>query len=100
MNFWRFLPAMGSAAHLHGHHNTTLVILSGGIAMIAAFTALAVVDRIVSIERRSTRRLWLTLGAVAMGIGIWAMHFTAMLAFQLATPVSYDSGITFLSLIP
>jgi two-component system sensor histidine kinase/response regulator len=68
--------------------------------MVAAFTALAVVDRIVALDRRLVRGLWHTLGAAAMGLGIWAMHFTAMLAFQLPVPVSYDSTITFVSLIP
>jgi PAS domain S-box-containing protein len=100
MHFWRFLSTSATSTHLHGHHNATMVVLSAGIAMVAAFTALAVVERIVSIERPSTRRLWLLLGAVAMGIGVWAMHFTAMLAFELSVPVSYDSGITFLSLLP
>jgi two-component system, sensor histidine kinase and response regulator len=100
MSFWRFLAHTSEGSHLHGGHSTALVVVSAAIAMVAAFTALAVVDRIVAIERPSARRFWHGLGAMTMGLGIWAMHFTAMLAFRLPVPVSYDPGVTFLSLIP
>jgi diguanylate cyclase (GGDEF)-like protein len=33
-----------------------------------------------------------------MGLGIWSMHFIAMLAFHLPIPVAYDVPITLLSL--
>src|SRR3546814_9305922 len=34
-----------------------------------------------------------------MGGGIWSMHFVAMLAFVLPMPMSYDIGLTVLSLM-
>jgi NO-binding membrane sensor protein with MHYT domain len=34
-----------------------------------------------------------------MGGGIWSMHFIAMLAFNIPIPMSYDIGLTTLSLI-
>ncbi|CUU20857.1 Signal transduction histidine kinase CheA EC 273 CDS [Bradyrhizobium sp.] len=34
-----------------------------------------------------------------MGAGIWSMHFVAMIAFELPMPVSYDVGLTVLSLV-
>src|SRR5437879_11784023 len=34
-----------------------------------------------------------------MGGGIWSMHFVAMLAFNVPTPMSYDIGLTTLSLV-
>jgi signal transduction histidine kinase/CheY-like chemotaxis protein len=42
----------------------------------------------------------MAVGAFAMGSGIWAMHFIAMLAHVLPIPVSYDLGITALSIVP
>jgi two-component system sensor histidine kinase/response regulator len=100
MAFWRFLaPSASPVTSLHAHHDPELLLVSTGIAMVAAFTALAVVDRIVASPRRIAR-VWLPLGAVAMGLGIWAMHFTAMLAFQLPVAISYDPVLTALSLIP
>jgi NO-binding membrane sensor protein with MHYT domain len=34
-----------------------------------------------------------------MGGGIWSMHFIAMLAFNMPTLMSYDIGVTMLSLV-
>lgn len=42
--------------------------------------------------------VWLTGGASAMGLGIWAMHYIGMLAFHLPVPVSYDVPLVALSL--
>jgi PAS domain S-box-containing protein len=35
-----------------------------------------------------------------MGAGIWSMHFIGMLAFALPVPVSYDTTMTFVSMVP
>ena len=43
---------------------------------------------------------WLATAAVAMGGGIWSMHFVAMLAFTMpGMEVQYDLGLTLLSLV-
>jgi diguanylate cyclase (GGDEF)-like protein len=42
--------------------------------------------------------LWLVGGAVAMGCGIWSMHFIGMLAFSLPIRLSYDLLWTLVSL--
>jgi PAS domain S-box-containing protein len=39
-------------------------------------------------------------GATAMGIGIWSMHYTAMLAFHLPVPMWYDWSTVLVSLLP
>ncbi|MFR9798657.1 MHYT domain-containing protein [Streptomyces sp. MS06] len=42
---------------------------------------------------------WLALGAAAMGSGIWAMHFIAMMGFTVhEAPIRYDMATTFASL--
>ncbi|HWI86947.1 MAG TPA: MHYT domain-containing protein [Sphingomonas sp.] len=82
-----------------GTHDTTLVILSILIAMFASYTALDLAGR-VRAWTGWVRRLWLTMAAVAMGGGIWSMHFVAMLAFKVPSmTVSYDPGLTILSLL-
>ena len=42
----------------------------------------------------------LAVGAVALGGGIWAMHFIGMLAFSLPCGVHYDLETTLLSIVP
>ncbi|WP_306321396.1 MULTISPECIES: MHYT domain-containing protein [unclassified Streptomyces] len=49
---------------------------------------------------RSRGAGWLALGAVAIGCGIWSMHFIAMLGFQVSgADITYDTTLTFLSLL-
>ncbi|MCB0165858.1 MAG: GAF domain-containing protein [Anaerolineae bacterium] len=79
------------------NHNSWVVLLSIIIAILASYTALDLAGRVTVAQGRS-RLLWLIGGAVAMGIGIWSMHFTAMLAFRLPTPILYDIPIVVLSL--
>jgi signal transduction histidine kinase/NO-binding membrane sensor protein with MHYT domain/DNA-binding NarL/FixJ family response regulator len=77
-------------------YNPFLVLLSFVIAMIASYTAL---DLVHHIQNRSKYWLgWLLCGAVALGMGIWSMHFVGMLALRLPLAVSYNLEITLLSL--
>jgi PAS domain S-box-containing protein len=82
-----------------GTHDSTLVIMSLVIAVFGSYTALDLAGRI----RASTgwmRRAWLGTAATAMGGGIWAMHFVAMLAFSMpGMEVAYDLKLTLLSLL-
>jgi PAS domain S-box-containing protein len=81
-----------------GSYNWYLVALSVAVACFASYTALDLGGRIRQ-SREWTRRAWLTTAAIAMGGGIWSMHFVAMLAFVMPMPVSYDIGLTVLSLL-
>ncbi|MBB5713192.1 MHYT domain-containing protein [Sphingomonas aerophila] len=82
-----------------GTHSSTLVIMSIAIAMFASYTALDLAARIRA-SNGWIRQVWLGAAAVAMGGGIWAMHFVAMLAFSMpGMEVGYDLGLTLLSLL-
>lgn len=81
-----------------GTYSTGLVFLSVLVAILASYTALDLVKRISMLQTASQRYFWLIGGAVAMGVGIWSMHFVGMLAFSLPVPVGYDIWITLLSL--
>ena len=80
-------------------YNVWLVALSYLIAVVASFTALELGSRVALSEHRAAR-IWLIAGAVAMGIGIWSMHFVGMLAFHLGVPLAYDVPTTLVSLVP
>jgi PAS domain S-box-containing protein len=81
-----------------GTYDLYLVALSFAVACFASYTALDLATRIRVAEGK-TRLAWLGTAAVAMGGGIWSMHFIAMLAFLLPLPVTFDFGITSLSLL-
>jgi NO-binding membrane sensor protein with MHYT domain/nitrogen-specific signal transduction histidine kinase len=81
-----------------GVHDPYLVILSIAIAVCASFTALSLAGRL-RVATGLGRRVWAGAAAVALGGGIWSMHFIAMLAFSMpGMPMSYDLGLTMLSL--
>src|SRR5580698_3015920 len=86
------------SAMLHGSYDPWLVLASLIMAMFASYTALDMAGRVASSQGR-VARWWLAGGSVAMGIGIWSMHFLGMLAFSLPMPMGYDPTITFLSLL-
>jgi two-component system, sensor histidine kinase and response regulator len=74
---------------LTGHYDVRLVILSVAIAILAAYAALDLAGRITA--ARGTRRVpWLCGGALALGIGIWTMHYIGMAAFHLPVEIQYD----------
>src|SRR5579871_382010 len=83
---------------LHGYYDIHLVALSIVIAIVASYTALDLAARIVNAHGKA-RFLWLSGGAVAMGTGIWAMHYVGMLAFRLPVFVFYDWPTVLLSLL-
>src|SRR5919199_229483 len=81
---------------LHPTHDATLVALSILIAALASYVALTLAGPLSS-AAGSRRVGWLAGGSFAMGIGIWSMHFVAMLAFRLPVPVAYDVPLLTLS---
>jgi diguanylate cyclase len=78
-------------------YNQWLVALSIVVAMLVSYTALRLAARVASSERQGAR-VWLGIGAVAMGVGIWSMHFIGMLAFSLPIPLAYNIPTTLASL--
>ena len=81
-----------------GTYDPYLVALSILVAAFASYTALDLGGRVAA-ARGLARRVWLAAAAITMGGGIWSMHFVAMLAFIMPTPMSYDIGLTTLSLV-
>jgi len=84
--------------NLIGSYSYALVALSVLIAIVAAYAALDLAARVTA-ATGWTRAIWLLGGGVAMGIGIWSMHYIGMLAFVLPIPVAYHWSTVLLSLI-
>ena len=82
-------------------YDVWLVLLSFAIAAFASYTSFYLVERVIAASTPAARMKWLMIGAIAMGTGIWTMHFVAMLALELefGRTARYDIMITALSAV-
>ncbi|PWC82090.1 histidine kinase [Azospirillum sp. TSH100] len=97
-----------------GHYDPLLVALSYVIAVFGGYVALdlahhargGLAGAFPAADRRSeggnsgpcdNRRL--AGAALALGAGIWSMHFIGMLAYRSDMPIGYDAGLTALSFL-
>ncbi|QKL01777.1 EAL domain-containing protein [Pseudomonas sp. NY5710] len=83
---------------LTGSYSSSLVLISLCVAILASYTALDLAGRIATAKGRAAH-LWMFGGALAMGMGVWSMHFVGMLAFSLPIDLGYDLGLTAFSLL-
>ncbi|MBU7318305.1 EAL domain-containing protein [Paenibacillus oleatilyticus] len=81
-----------------GTYDWFLVFLSYAISVLASYTVLDMGGRI-NAARGRTRLIWLSGGALAMGLGIWSMHFVGMLAYRIPMEVHYDVSLVLLSIV-
>ncbi|MEB3884866.1 MHYT domain-containing protein [Lyngbya sp. CCY1209] len=86
---------------LIGSYNWGLVALSFAIGVIASYIAMDLAGQVAyeNLWTPKRRFFWWVGGAIAMGAGFWAMHFVALLAFELPVPVIYHLWNTLLSLL-
>jgi NO-binding membrane sensor protein with MHYT domain len=86
---------------LKGLYNMKLVMLSYFVAVMASYVALDLTGRLRDhTNTRVESLLWVMGGAIAMGAGIWAMHFIGMLSFTIpGLTLEYDLFWTGLSLV-
>ncbi|MFM0738123.1 EAL domain-containing protein [Paraburkholderia xenovorans] len=83
---------------MQSSYNYLLVTISFVVATLASYTALDLTGRIFMLASARLRHAWRLGGAAALGVGIWSMHFIAMLAFSLPIPLGYDFATTAYSL--
>jgi len=88
----------GFPIFMSGYYDPVLVALSIAVAIFASFTALNLAGRLLAADSRA-RRWWLLAASLALGGGIWSMHFVGMLAFIMPMPASYDVQLTLASLV-
>jgi PAS domain S-box-containing protein len=89
---------ISASAAFTGSYDYSEVARSVAIAIFASYAALDLAGR-VTVATSGIRLAWLSGGAIAMGIGIWAMHFKGMLAFRLPVPVKYHWPTVLASLL-
>jgi diguanylate cyclase (GGDEF)-like protein len=77
-------------------YDLRVVAASFFIASFASYVALDLTSRVRTSDRRLARRWWAS-GSIAMGTGIWSMHFIGMLAFSLPITLGYTAAMTAIS---
>ncbi|HZG87750.1 PAS domain S-box protein [Paenibacillus sp.] len=75
-------------------HNIALLSISQLIALITSYVSL----HLLGYMKIEPWKFWRWLIAGLIGIGLWAMHFTALMSVDLGFPVAYDRWLTLLSL--
>ena len=83
---------------LRQSYHPLLVFASMLVASLAGYSALDFSSR-VALASGWSRVRWVTASAVAMGVGIWSMHFVGMLALSLGVPIVYDVPLLALSIL-
>ncbi|WP_323770313.1 MHYT domain-containing protein [Antarctobacter sp.] len=77
-------------------HHPTLVAASLAVALMAGFSGLAITRGASSLPL-GRRKAVVAISAIALGGGIWSMHFVAMLGLQLPILFYYDGLVTLIS---
>ena len=82
---------------LTAEHDWRLVVLAGLVCFAASIVAVSIFHRAIA-SRAWTRLIWIAIAGAAIGYGIWATHFVAMLAYEPGVPTGYGLVLTALSL--
>jgi diguanylate cyclase (GGDEF)-like protein len=82
---------------LAGEHDWRLVLLAGLVCFVASIVAVNIFHRAIASQAR-TRLIWIAIAGAAIGYGIWATHFIAMLAYEPGVSTAYGVILTALSL--
>ena len=78
-------------------HDMVLVGLAVCICTLATFSAISLFAH-AGQSRGRMRAVWIGVAALAGGVGLWASHFVAMLAFDPGVASGYQVGLTAASL--
>jgi diguanylate cyclase (GGDEF)-like protein len=82
---------------LTGEHDWRLVLLAGLVCFVASIVAINIFHRAIASHAR-TRLIWIVIAGAAIGYGIWATHFIAMLSYEPGVSIGFGIVLTALSL--
>jgi NO-binding membrane sensor protein with MHYT domain len=84
----------------HFAHGPVNPAAAYALAFLGALLGLASMARATTARKGSRRGRWLVIAAFSIGGGIWLMHFTAMLGFDIPdSPIRYDARLTLASAV-
>src|SRR5262245_57810383 len=79
-------------------HNWRLIAVACVVGIVTGLCAIGLIHRAMRSDAQA-RTTWLLIAGAATGFGLWATHFTAMLAFQPGMTLGFHVGPTALSLL-
>jgi PAS domain S-box-containing protein len=82
-----------------GTFNVSRVLVSYVVAAFASHIALLLAYELTTAQNLREKRALHWGGALAMGAGIWSMHFIGMLAYRMTMVVEYEPWLTLLSFL-
>jgi NO-binding membrane sensor protein with MHYT domain len=94
LNIWKWF----TMEHTLGHYNDYWLVFSILLGILFSYIALDLRWKMI-IFNNFKYNLWLLGCAIAMGIGIWTMHFVGMLAMKIPNQSYYDVRLVFLSFL-
>ncbi|WP_162917325.1 sensor histidine kinase [Dongia deserti] len=80
-------------------HSITLVLLAAVVCAFGSLTALSLLARARDEKTGAIHRRWLVASSVVAGAAVWSTHFVAMLAYEQSLRLTYDIGLTILSIV-
>ena len=95
-----FLSGAERPVWLWPQHDPRLVALSVLLAVVASVMALHMATLAQRAQAGMARQVALFTSALALGGGIWGMHFIGMLAFSACARGQFDVLLTFVSILP
>ena len=82
-----------------GAYIPLLVLASYAVASLGSYAGLTLAVQLFGARTKQQRWVLHSIGAIALGGGIWSMHFIGMLAYETQMRIDYDAGLTLLSLL-
>jgi NO-binding membrane sensor protein with MHYT domain len=95
-----FIVSADPSVLVLSNYDPLLVVMSLCIAVFTSGMALQLAGVARDSETAWWRQVTILTGSLALGAGVWAMHFLGMLAFQLCAEVRFDLDVTLLSMLP
>ncbi|MGV3576084.1 MAG: bifunctional diguanylate cyclase/phosphodiesterase [Devosia sp.] len=79
-------------------HDLVFVAIAAFICLLSSYACVSLLRHAKRMDKQA-RLIWTTVSAISVGLGIWATHFVAMLAFRPGFSLQYDILLTAVSLL-
>ncbi len=86
-------------SYIEPTYSYPLVAVSIAVAILASYVSFELAHVAWRQQKQDRINKWLVMSSMALGLGIWTMHFIGMFAFKLPIPIYYVGLDTAMSLL-